>query len=119
MGTEPRGNRAMRSPEVDSDFLEEFAEALSPESNPQKVNVDPEKVEHELVKLVLALVELLRQLMERQAIRRMETGNLTMEEIDRLGLTLMKLEKKMKELQEHFQIDDLNIRLGPLGNLLD
>lgn len=109
----------MRFPEVDSDFLKEFAEILEPESKPTKVNVNPEKVEHDLVKLVLALVELLRKLLERQAIRRMEGGTLTSDEIDRLGITLMKLEERMKELQEYFQIDDLNINLGPLGNLLD
>lgn len=108
----------MRSPEIDSDSLKEFAEVLDSESRPSKVNVDPEKVEHGLVKLVLSLVELLRQLLERQAIRRMEGGSLTGEEIDRLGTTLMKLEERMKELQEHFQIDDLNMNLGPLGNLL-
>lgn len=109
----------MRSPDIDSDFLEDFAEALEPKTKPSRINVDPEKVEQGLAKLVLSLVELLRQLMERQAIRRMEAGSLTGEEIDRLGTTLMKLEEKMRELQEYFQIDDLNIRLGPLGNLLD
>ncbi len=81
--------------------------------------MDPDKVEQGLSKLVLAVVELLRQLLEKQAIRRIEGGTLTMEEIDRVGTTLMKLEKKIKELQEHFGIDDLNINLGPLGDLLD
>lgn len=124
----------MRVPEVeleiDSDSMEEFAEVLQPgtmkssfasllRSEPPRVNVDPEKTEQGLVKLVLALVELLRRLLERQAIRRMEAGSLTPEEIDRLGTTLMKLEEKIKELQEYFEIDDLNINLGPLGNLLD
>lgn len=81
--------------------------------------MDPEKVEQGLVKLVLALVEFLRQILEKQAIRRIDAGDLSREEIDKLGTTLMKLEGKIKELQEHFQIDDLNIHLGPLGNLLD
>lgn len=109
----------MKSLEVDSDFSEEFAKVLELKQSPMKVKVDPEKVEQGLAKLVLALIELLRQLLERQAIRRMESGTLTEEEINRLGITLMKLEKKIRELQEYFQIDDLNIDLGPLGNLLD
>lgn len=110
----------MALPEVDSDSFENFAKVLEPRyANPPKVNVDPEKVEQGLVKLVLSLVELLRQLMERQAIRRIEGGTLTEEEIDRLGTTLMRLEEKIWELQEYFGIDDLNINLGPLGNLID
>ena len=109
----------MRPPEIESDSLEEFAEALKPGAMPPRVNVDPEKTEQGLVKLVLTLVELLRQLLERQAIRRIEAGSLTVEEIDRLGTTLMKLEEKMKELQDYFGIEDLNLNLGPLGNLLD
>ena len=87
------------------------------------MNIDPEKVEQGLVKLVLVIVELLRQLLERQAIRRMEAGTLMGEEIDRLGTTLMRLEERIKELQKHFQIhfqiEDLNINLGPLGKLID
>jgi len=110
----------VRPPEVDSDFFEDFVAVLEPRTaNPAKINVDPEEVGQGLVKLVLALVELLRQLLERQAIRRIEGGTLTDEEIDRLGTTLMKLEEKIRELQEHFQIDDLNIDLGPLGHLID
>lgn len=109
----------MTFPDIESDFLEEFSKTLASEDGTSRVNIDPDKVEHGLVKLVLALVELLRQLLERQAIRRMEAGTLTSEEIDRVGATLMRLEQRMRELQEHFQIDDLNINLGPLGNLLD
>ena len=71
------------------------------------------------LKLVLALVELIRQLMEKQALRRIEAGSLSPEEIDRVGRTLMQLESKIRELQQQFEIDDLNINLGPLGNLLD
>lgn len=109
----------MRSPEIESDSLEEFAEALKPGGMPSRVNLDPEKTEQGLVKLVLTVVELLRQLLERQAIRRIEAGSLTVEEIDRLGTTLMRLEEKIKELQDYFGIEDLNLNLGPLGNLLD
>jgi len=109
----------MTSPEVCSDLFEDFAKTLKRPINSGKVMVDPEKVEQGLVNLVLSLVEFLRQLLEKQAIRRIEAGTLNDEEIDRLGATLMKLEEKIKELQEYFEIDDLNIDLGPLGNLID
>jgi hypothetical protein len=87
---------------------------------PRRVDADPEHVEKGLVQLVLTLVELLRQLMERQALRRMEQGTLTDDEIERLGETFMKLERRMEELKEHFGLEDrdLNLNLGPLGNLL-
>ncbi len=84
-----------------------------------RVNIDPQKVEKGLAQLVLTVLELLRQLMEKQAIRRMEAGSLTEEEIDRLGTTLMKLETRVEELKRHFEIEDLTINLGPLGSLLD
>ena len=87
---------------------------------PRRVNADPEQVEKGLAQLVLTLVELLRQLMERQALRRMEQGTLTDEQIDRLGETFMKLEQRMEELKDHFGLEDrdLNLNLGPLGDLL-
>jgi hypothetical protein len=87
---------------------------------PRRVNADPEQVERGLAQLVLTLVELLRQLMERQALARMEQGNLTEEEIDRLGETFMKLDRRMQELKAHFGLEDrdLNLNLGPLGDLL-
>ena len=85
-----------------------------------RVSADPENVERGLAALVLTVVELLRQLMERQALRRMETGNLTDEQIERLGETFMKLDRRMRELTEHFGLEegDLNLHLGPLGDLL-
>ena len=87
---------------------------------PRRVNADPEKVEQGLAQLVLTLVELLRQLMERQALRRMEQGSLTDEQIERLGETFMKLERRMDELKAEFGLEDrdLNLNLGPLGDLL-
>jgi hypothetical protein len=87
---------------------------------PRRINADPERVEKGLAQLVLTLVELLRQLMERQALRRMETGTLSDEQIERLGETFMKLEARMQELKAHFELEDrdLNLNLGPLGNLL-
>jgi hypothetical protein len=86
----------------------------------RRVEADPENVERGLAQLVLTLVELLRQLMERQALRRVEAGNLDEETIERLGRTLMALEARMEELKETFGLEDedLNLDLGPLGRLL-
>jgi hypothetical protein len=85
-----------------------------------RIDADPEAVEHELVRLVLTLVELLRQLMERQALRRVEQGSLTDDQVEKIGLTLMALDARMAELTEHFGLrpEDLNLDLGPLGTLL-
>ena len=87
---------------------------------PERVDVDPEGVEQGLAKLVLTLVEFLRQLLERQAIRRMEGGTLSDDEVERVGLALMRLEAKVREIAEAFGLDpnDLNIGLGPIGKLL-
>jgi len=87
---------------------------------PSRVNADPERLERGLAQLVLTLIELLRQLMERQALARMDEGTLSDEEIDRLGETFMLLERRMQELREHFGLEerDLNLNLGPLGDLL-
>ncbi len=85
-----------------------------------RITADPENVERGLAQLVLTVVELLRQLMERQAIRRMESGSLSDEEIERMGETFMKLEQRMDELRDHFGLspEDLNLDLGPLGRLM-
>lgn len=87
---------------------------------PRRVDADPERVERGLAQLVLTLVELLRQLMERQALRRMEGGTLTDEEVERLGETFMKLAQRMEELKAEFGLEDrdLNLDLGPLGRLI-
>jgi hypothetical protein len=86
----------------------------------ERIDTDPDSVERGLVSLVLTIVELLRQLMERQALRRVDEGGLTEEQVERMGLTLMLLEERMGELREHFGLspEDLNIDLGPLGPLL-
>lgn len=84
-----------------------------------RIDLEPERVERGLTQLVLSLVELLRQLMERQALRRVESGSLTAEQVERLGTTLMRLEQQMQELKGHFQIENLDIDLGPLGHLID
>ncbi|MFH1563023.1 MAG: gas vesicle protein K [Nitrospirota bacterium] len=90
------------------------------DANPDRINIDPENVEKGLARLVLTLVELIRKLMEKQAMKRVEAGSLSDEEIERVGETLMKLENKMKELKEIFDLRDeeLNLNLGPLGNLM-
>jgi len=107
--------------DLNSSEMEDFACSLTEgrDLSPSRINLEPEKVEQGLAKLVLSLIELLRQLMERQAIRRMESGSLSPDEIERLGATFMKLEKRMEELKEHFGIDDLNLDLGPLGKLIE
>jgi Gas vesicle protein K len=86
----------------------------------RRLDADPENVERGLAQLVLTIVELLRQLMERQALRRVEAGNLDDETIERLGRTLMALESRMEELKQTFGLEDedLNLDLGPLGHLL-
>ena len=90
------------------------------DANPDRINIDPKNVEKGLAKLVLTLVELIRKLLEKQAIKRVEGGSLTNEEIERIGEALMKLENKMKELKNVFGLKDeeLNINLGPLGDLM-
>lgn len=89
-------------------------------SSPERITADEDSVEKGLAQLVLTVVELLRQLMERQALRRVEGGRLTDDEVERLGATLMALEQRMEELRETFGIEasDLNLDLGPLGRLL-
>ncbi len=89
-------------------------------TRPLRIDADPESVEKGLVNLVLTVVELLRQLMERQALRRMEQGLLTDDQIEKIGSTLMALEARMAELRDHFGLtaEDLNLDLGPLGPLL-
>jgi Gas vesicle protein K len=85
-----------------------------------RIRTDPDTVERDLMKLVLTLVELLRQLMERQAVRRVDAGDLTEEEEERLGATLMILHDRMAGLcaQYGLALSDLNLDLGPLGTLL-
>ena len=89
-----------------------FADAVVPD----RISADAEIVENGLAKLVLSIIELVRKLLEKQALRRMDAGNLSDEEIERLGSALMKLEEKMAELKRTFRLDDadLNLNLGPL-----
>lgn len=118
-----RPNGAMPSPRADVSEgsvnafeaeLRAVARAL-----PDEIGVNPEDVESGLARLVLTLVELLRNVLEHQAIRRMDGGSLSDEQIERLGLSLMRLNERMTELKAAFHVtdDDLNIDLGPLGRL--
>ncbi|TMB63773.1 MAG: gas vesicle protein K [Chloroflexi bacterium] len=81
---------------------------------PKRIDIDPEDVERSLAGLVLGLVELLREVLERQAVRRMEGGTLSDDEIERVGLALMRLERKVRELADEFGLkdSDLKLRLG-------
>ncbi|MEU3894967.1 gas vesicle protein K [Streptomyces sp. NPDC045251] len=90
-------------------------------TEPRKhLELEPDTVERDLIKLVLTVVELLRQLMERQALRRVDEGDLSEDEEERIGLTLMLLDDRMTELRDRYGLrpEDLNLDLGPLGPLL-
>ncbi len=94
--------------------LEAVAEGLPP-----RLNTDPDKVENGLAKLVLTLIEVLRKVLEHQAVRRMEGGHLSDAEIERLGVALLRLNDRMQDMKGIFGLtdDDLQIDLGPLGRL--
>jgi hypothetical protein len=86
---------------------------------PERIAADPEVIENGLARLVLSIIELVRRLLEKQALRRMDRGTLSDEEIERLGSALMKLEEKMTEMKAIFGLsdDDLNLKLGPVKTL--
>ena len=92
----------------------------SQNTHPERINIDPEKVENGLAKLVLVLVELIRRLLEKQAIRRIEGGYLSDEEVERIGEAMMKLEDKVQELKDLFGLkdEDMNLISGPLSDLI-
>jgi hypothetical protein len=89
-------------------------------SLPARIEAGPEDIEAGLARLVLTIVELLRQVLEHQAVRRMEGGGLTDEEVERMGLSLMRLQERLEEIKTAFGLagEELNIDLGPLGRLL-
>lgn len=102
----------------ESEVLAEELRALA-RALPERINADPEHVENGLARLVLTLIELVRKVLEHQAVRRMDGGTLTDEEVERLGLALLRLHDRMDELKQLFGLtdEDLNIDLGPLGRL--
>lgn len=107
---------------IETDSQEAFIQEMEKvqDALPKRIDANPKNVEKGLAKLVLTLIELIRKLLEKQAMRRIEAGSLSDEEIERIGLTLMKLEDKMKELKNIFGLkgEELNINLGPLGDLM-
>jgi actin-like ATPase involved in cell morphogenesis len=118
----PPKSPAPAEPEIETEHAAEFVAELRrvADALPERVNVDAESVEQGLARLVLTLIELIRRLLERQAVRRMEGGGLTDRQVEELGLALMRLEEKMAELKTQFGLEDedLNIDLGPLGRLI-
>jgi hypothetical protein len=108
-----------RTPPDDAALPEAALEALA-RALPERINADPDKVDQGLARLVLTLIELLRRVLEHQAIRRMDGGSLSEDEVERLGLALLKLSERMDELKATFGLtdEDLNIDLGPLGRLV-
>ena len=95
--------------------LAEIAEAL-----PDRIDIDPDAVSRDLARLVLTLIELIRRVVEHQAVRRMDDPDLTEEQVERMGVALLRLEEKMGEMRGLFGLaaDELNVDLGPLGKLL-
>ena len=89
-------------------------------AKPPRWNANPDDVRKSVLKLVLTLVELIRQLLERQAIRRMEAGTLSEDETEAVGLALMRLQETILDLAKQFDIspDELNLDLGPVGKLM-
>jgi len=121
--TPPRKDQAPCHPSEKEDLFFKDTPAKGAAPNPtsrNKINIESEKVEKGLVKLVLTVVELLRKLMERQAIRRIEGGSLRPGKMEELGLAFLRLDEKMEELKKFFGLkdEDLNLNLGPLGNLV-
>lgn len=95
--------------------VERVANAL-----PSRIDIDPDQVANDLARLVLTLIELIRRVVEHQAVQRMDDTDLSDEQVERMGLALLRLEEKMAEVRDVFGLadDELNIDLGPLGKLL-
>jgi hypothetical protein len=112
-------NRHLRACDIEALRTAITRRAKKAQSSIGRWNADPEDVQRSLAKLVLALVEFLRKLLERQAIRRMEGGTLAPDEVESIGVALMRLEETVHELAARFGIppEELNIDLGPLGRL--
>jgi hypothetical protein len=115
-------NPLSAEPELETSHVDEFVEQLRcvTDTLPSRINIDAQSVEQGLAKLVLTLIEFIRRLLEKQAVRRMEGGDLSPEQIEELGLALMRLEAKLQELKTQFGLadEDLNLDLGPIGRLI-
>ncbi len=112
--------KAVPAEVIEIDELRANLQRVAEATGPPRWNANPDDVRRSVVKLVLTLVEMIRQLLERQAIRRMETNTLTAEETEAVGLALMRLEETVRELGAQFDLrpEDLNLDLGPVGKLL-
>jgi hypothetical protein len=113
----------MKKRSVEPDEIESLREALekrATEMATPRWNADPEEVQRSVMKLVLTLVEFLRQLLEKQAIRRVENGSLTADETEAIGLAIMRIEETIHDLATRFNLspEELNLDLGPLGRLI-
>jgi len=117
--TRKNGPRALQPAAKEIEAIRQQIEQVAA-SRPPRWNADPEDVRRSVLKLVLTLVELIRQLLERQAIRRMEAGTLSEDETENVGLALMRLQETVLELAKQFDIspDELNLDLGPIGKLI-
>ena len=115
----PKAGRVRPLRAGDLDKLRKELERTAAQMPAARWNADPEDVRRSVAKLVLTLVEFLRRLMERQAIRRMEAGTLTAAETEKVGLALMRLEETLRDLAGKFGLtpEELNLDLGPLGRL--
>jgi len=104
---------------LDADELNAAVQAIA-QAIPDRINATPERVEHGLARLVLALIDVIRKVLEHQAVRRMDGGQLSDAEIERLGLALWRLSEKMDEMKAAFGVsdDEMEIDLGPLGRLM-
>ena len=127
-GTPPRRTprirrAAVRTPHVEVREIESLRaelERVAKDAGPPRWNADPDEVRRSVVKLVLTLVEFIRQLLERQALRRVEAGTLSDDETEAVGLALMRLEETIRELGAQFGLspEELNLDLGPIGRLM-
>jgi len=116
-------NQLQEGAQVESPAISDFAKTMAPRGNrasSRRLNLDQEKKKNGLAQLVLTVVKLLHELLEKQAIRRIDGGGLTDEEIERLGFTLMRQSEEIARIAREFGLesDDLNLDLGPLGKLL-
>ena len=116
----PRPRRAVAAAPVTAAELRALRREIERRAAPARWNPNPEEVQKSVVQLVLTIVEFLRRLMERQAIRRMEQKTLTKKEADAVGLALMRLEETVRDIGGKFGLtpEELNLDLGPLGRLM-
>jgi len=116
-------NPLQKGAQVESPAISDFAKTMAPRGlgvSSRRLNLDQEKKKNGLAQLVLTLVKLLHELLEKQAISRIDGGGLTDEEIERLGITLMRQSEEIRRISREFGLEeeDLNLDLGPLGKLL-